>query len=311
MLPDAGYQLQDCLNDRIMNIVNIINKACAVLFMLIAFTGCGNQDEVIYSPYAAKVFEYTPAPGQFINMEAIATPEDACAYAQRMLDTGSPLSLGGFGGYVVVGFDHSIEAADGWNLEIRGNAYSNSSEPGIVWVMEDSNANGLPDDVWYELKGSEYGLKGTVQAYSVTYYRPDAPHADVRWTDNLGNEGIVAYLPSFHNQDSYYPAWITADSYTLTGTCLEARNEDVNGDGSLWLNKDYDWGYADNFSTEDMLSGWTCFRFSNAMDASGKPVKLQKVDFVKVQSAVNASSGWTGEISTEVSGIADYNLVSQ
>ncbi|MFR7812460.1 MAG: hypothetical protein ACLU4N_26295 [Butyricimonas faecihominis] len=36
---------------------------------------------------------------------------------------------------------------EGYDLPLR-NAFDGSSEPGIVWVMQDVNGNGLPD-VWY------------------------------------------------------------------------------------------------------------------------------------------------------------------
>ena len=280
----------------------------AFVIMIAIISSC-EKLEVQLSPYCDKVFEYTPAPGQFINMEAIATPEEACAYAQRILDADSPLSLGGFGGYIVVGFDHSIEDNGGYSLAIRSNVHEMAAEPGIVYVMRDTNGNGRPDDVWYELKGSEYGQPGTLRDYSVTYFRPSGPGSDVVWLDNLGNFGAIDYMPAFHQQDYYYPAWIAAGSYTLSGTRLEARNEDVNGDGSLWDNKPYDWGYVDNLSPVDMQDGYNCFRLSDAVDASGNAVHLEKIDFVKVQTAVNTKSGWTGELSTEVAGIADYKLL--
>lgn len=276
--------------------------------LVLTVVSCGKETEPL-SSYADRVLEYMPAPGQFINTEALATAEEARAYAQRIIDLGSPVSLGGFGGYIVVGFDHSIADNGGYSLAIRGNVHEMASEPGIVWVMRDANGNGLPDDVWYELKGSEYGLAGTQQNYSVTYFRPAAPGCDVAWEDNLGNSGVIDYLPSFHSQDYYYPAWIEADSYTLTGTRLEARNEDVNGDGSLWDNKPYDWGYVDNLSAVDMRDGWNCFRISDAVDASGNAVQLGSIDFVKVQTGVNAKSGWTGELSTEVGLVADYQML--
>lgn len=85
------------------------------------------------------------------------------------------VSLGGFGGYIVVGFDHSIDASGGYDLAIVGNSFEGSSEPGIVWVMQDENGDGLPNDTWYELKGSETGKAETLQDYAVTYYRPRAP----------------------------------------------------------------------------------------------------------------------------------------
>ncbi len=39
-----------------------------------------------------------------------------------------------------------------------------------------------------------------------------------------GRNGWVDYLSAYHTQDYYYPACISENSYTLTGTCLAARN---------------------------------------------------------------------------------------
>lgn len=279
-----------------------------------------------------KVFEYTPAPGQFINELKTGgfdgtqtTMEAAIAYAEaRMSQTkadGTPnpiwVSLGGFGGYIVVGFDHSIENSGDYDLGILGNSFSGSSEPGIVWVMQDENGNGEPDDTWYELAGSETGKESTIQEYAVTYYRPTGPQMPVQWSDNLGNSGAIDYLKQFHRQDYYYPLWIEEDSYTLTGTCLEPRNYDASGNGSYWVNVEYDWGYVDNYSPVDRLTdkdnvegeiNVNHFKISNAIDFEGEPIHLDYIDFVKVQVGVNAKSGWLGELSTEVCGFFDYNM---
>lgn len=282
-----------------------------------------------------KVYEYTPAPGQFINElktggfdNTQTTPEAAIAYAvARMSEVdrnGNPypnwVSLGGFGGYIVVGFDHSIDNSGDYDLAILGNSFSGSSEPGIVWVMQDENGNGLPDDTWYELAGSETGKAETIQNYSVTYYRPTGPKMPVQWVDNLGNSGEIDYLAQFHRQDYYYPLWIEEDSYTLSGTCLKARNYDASGNGSYWVNVEYDWGYADNFSPIDRLTSEenasadanaNHFKIAHAIDMDCQPIHLKYIDFVKVQVGVNAKSGWLGEVSTEVFGFYDYNMKKQ
>lgn len=264
-----------------------------------------------------KVIEYTPAPGQFINElktggfdASHVTPEAAVSYAESRLMEGSWVSLGGFGGYVIVGFDHSIDNSRTYDFGIISNAFDGSSEPGVVWVMQDENGNGYPDDTWYELAGSETGKFETYRDYAVTYYRPSAPKMPVQWTDNYGNNGEIDYLQQFHNQDYYYPLWIGTDSYTLTGTRLEARNYDQSGNGSYWIQPHYDWGYADNFSPSDFNSEnkANLFRISNAIDFEGNPVRLSHIDFVKVQCAVNSKSGWLGELSTEVCGFYDYSL---
>ena len=44
------------------------------------------------------------------------------------------VSLGGFGGYIIFGFDHDIPNKAGRDFKILGNAFNSSAEPGIVYV---------------------------------------------------------------------------------------------------------------------------------------------------------------------------------
>ena len=266
-------------------------------------------------PVPLKVLEYTPAPGQFIN-DLVAsgfdgtqtTAEKAVAYAQNRLNNNLYVSLGGFGGYIVVGFDHNVENLNQqYDFEILCNAFDGSSEPGVVWVMQDENRNGQPDDTWYELAGSETDKEGTIQNYAVTYYRPTEPKEAVQWSDNQGQSGEIRYLGGRHFRDTYFPQWIEGESYTLTGTRLKARNYN---DGVNWVNPYYDWGYADNASPTDFLATRksNTFDISNAIDGDGNSVSLEHINFVKVQCAVNAVSGSLGEVSTEICGIRDINV---
>ena len=87
---------------------------------------------------------------------------------------------------------------------------------------------------------------------------------------------------------------------------------------TFWKNQDYEWGYADNFSQTDRLSdddnhnagvNANHFKIDNAVTYDGRPAHLRYIDFVKVQTGVNAKAGWLGEVSTEVFGIYDYNLL--
>ena len=257
----------------------------------------------------SKVYEYTPAPGQFINDGVTLTsPEEACSYALERLSQGQFVSLGAFGGYLIAGFDHSVESSTdgGFDLQITGNAHSSSSEPGIIWVSQDENGNGLPDDTWYELRGSEYGKPETWQDYAVTYYRPSSNGTSIEWTDNRGSSGTVDYIPAYHSQETYFPLWITADSYTLRGTRLEDRLVDENGNGSLWIGHPFDWGYADNWSGTD--PDIDKFRISDAVRWDGEPADLTYIDFVKIQCGVQAKGGWTGEQSTELTVIRDLHI---
>ena len=264
-----------------------------------------------------KVYEFLAAPGQFVNEDYTATTMvEAVAYAESRLKQSAYVSLGGFGGYIVLGFDHSIENDGGYNFQVMGNSFEGSSEPGVVWVMQDENGDGLPNDTWYELKGSEYGLPETIQDYEVTYYRPRSVGMAVSWTDNQGKSGSIDYLAAYHRQDYYYPAWVSADSYTLRGTCLPNRTYEVSP--GYWSNNHFECGYADNFSPIDRLTdddnynagvNANHFKISNAVTFDGKPANLQYIDFIKIQTGVNIKAGWLGENSTEVFGARDFNLI--
>lgn len=280
------------------------------------------------SPLWNKVWEYTPAPGQFVGEMKTGgfdgtetTQEAAVAYAEGRLKEKIWVSLGAFGGYIVVGFDHSIPkraTAEGeYDFTIQGNAFDGSSEPGIVWVMQDINKNGEPDDEWYELRGSDTDKEGTIQNYAVTYYRPAGKQMDVQWTDSEGKSGCIDYLITYHQQDYYYPAWIKSDTYTLYGTRLAPNNVQDPTTG-YWDNQSYGWGYVDNFSETDNLGGDVVdgsgqtngFRIANAMYRDGTPVDLQYVDFIKVQTGVQVKSGWLGEVSTEVFSFSDLSVAT-
>ena len=283
---------------RVLLLAGILASGCVI-----------DPPEAFVNPCSTEVWEYLPAPGQFIGDKLDASSMDeACQLAGRRLADHLFVSLGAFGGYIVVGFDHPISNSGDYDIAVMGNSSEASSEPGTVWVMEDSNRNGKPDDVWYRLKGSADDDPSTLKGLSVTYYRPDGPGKAVRWSASDGTEGFVPYLGEYHPQDSYYPRWVKEDSYTLTGLCLAPRNYDSSGNGTMWINPSYGTGYADNWSAE-MDGRNNLFRISDAVDDEGKPVNLDHADFVKVQTAVNTHSGWLGEASTEVLSIADYHLL--
>ena len=276
-----------------------------------------------------RVFEYIPAPGQFINetltggfTESVTTHDEAVAYAEARLANRKFVSLGGFGGYIIVGFDHSIMNRGGaeYDFSIQGNAFlsnvGGSNEPGIVWVMQDTNGNGLPDDEWYELRGSETDSDGTIRGYEVTYYRPKGPQMPVQWSDSQGNTGTIDYVKAFHRQDYYYPLWVAADSYTLRGTRLTPKNTYDEATG-FWHNNPFEWGYADNFGSDSLSAGDAAsdgegqsngFKIANAIHADGSPAGLTFIDFIKVQTALNTKSGGLGENSTEVFSFDDLSM---
>jgi hypothetical protein len=292
-----------------------MNKYIFMFTAAAILAACGKDEpeqEPAYVNGITRVFEYLPAPGQFINTlpEATAgdTPETMRKKAETALAGGSVISLGGFGGYVVFGFDHTVVNREGNDFTVLGNAHSNSAEPGVIMVSFDANGNSLPDDEWYEIAGSEYHKQTTVKNYEITYRKPESEPANpnepeyIRWTDNQGQSGWLA-KNSFHTQ-TYYPVW-QGDSYTLKGTLMETTIYDKSGNGTLWTSPAYDRGYADNHANNDDRAQ---IDIDWAVDGEGNAVRLQGIDFVKVICANRAEGGWTGEVSTEVSGFVDLSL---
>jgi hypothetical protein len=119
------------------------------------------------SPYINRVYDFMPALGQFTNElpEYVAgdTREDMIRKAEEAIANNAQgmISLGGYGGYVVFGFDHLVENKPGrYDFKVLANAFYATSnpngeaskegggcEPGIVMVSYDANSNGLPDDL--------------------------------------------------------------------------------------------------------------------------------------------------------------------
>ena len=279
---------------------------------------CVSTDNEVkrFRPYAGterfSVMEFVAAPGQFVNSGYDATTyEEASAYAQKRLNEGNYVSLGGFGGYLTVACNHSIVSSNGdYDFCVFGNPFDGSSEPGIVYVMQDENGDGLPNDTWYEVKGSETDKPGTIQDYAITYYRSEK--SAIRWSDNQNNNGSMGFIN--HGTSSMYPKWVRANSYTLRGTRLEPRTVQ---EGGIWKNKSFDWGYVDNYSTTDLITmknpmtqqtaTGNRIRISDAITPDGQPANLKYVDFIKVHTGLNVSAGPLGENSTEVFGYASIN----
>ncbi|WP_295937145.1 hypothetical protein [uncultured Alistipes sp.] len=293
-------------------------KKYAFILAAFALAACNSGEKSTVTEVrepVAQILEYTPAPGQFINEELpvgaafdnVDTPEKACAYVVKRFANTDWVSLGGWGGYIVAAFDQPVPNTDGYDLYVIGNPIASSSEPGIVWVMQDKNGNGIPDDTWYELKGSEYDDAGTIFDYQVTYTRPAGDNEPVTWTDSEGDNGTIDRI-SEHTQASYYPKWITSPMRTYTGTRLR-KNVSYNETKDIWETGAFAWGYADNYSSIDRKGMTNRFRIADAVTADGQPARLRQIDFIKVQTGVNAKAELIGEISTEVCGIGCYRMV--
>ena len=278
------------------------------LFLPIALLTLATQAQ--NNPYILAVDEYVPAPGQFINtMPAYEAGDDDASMAQKCTeylanDAGRTVCLGAWGGYITFHFDHPVVNVVGaMDLYIKGNAHSGNAEAGIVMVSQDENGNGLPDDSWYELRGSadedDFGVR---YDYELEYTRL-GDSLDIAWSNNLGNAGFINRNP-FHAQD-YFPAWLESP-LTFVGTLLPDNATDTSGNGSYWVLEPFRFGYVDNFPNTDTLG--CSFNLDWAVEPlSRKAVSLSHVDFIRVYTALHQDCGWIGETSTEISGAEDLH----
>ena len=317
----------------------MINRLLLIAFIASAMCA-GAQNK----PYITHVYDYVPAPGQFVNTLPAVTAgmtkdevlkkveQSICGYEDdgEMVIAESMISLGSYGGYVVFGFDHPLVNVKGErDLQILGNASqasptsrNGSSEPGIVMVANDLNGP------WYELAGSEHGNAKTQHDFSITYYKPDegktpTPHPTIKaitdttyvaWTCNSVDSLQAGYLykNNVHLQ-SYWPLWIDGASLSFAGTKLRCNAVDLSGKGSNWTQYFFDWGYVDN-RPDFRYSGGTPTDVQNlgfdldwAIDSVGNPVSLRSVKYIKVYCGVLQQCGWLGEVSTEVAGAIDLH----
>ena len=286
--------------------------------------------------YITKVLDFVPAVGQFTNaLPAYDEGDTQEAMNEKVLaaignNKKGMISLGGFGGYVVVGFDHTITNVTGKrDFRVLGNAFYSAANPDSdAPVAYDKNQNGMPDeDEWYEIAGSAHEDAAlelwydkavaagndveTYRNYEITYYRPEKePETSeerekyIRWEDNRGNSGYKV-KNTFHNQ-CYFPEWIKEDKITFKGTCLPQNAVDESGQGNYFVLYKFRYGYADNeVNTKDE----SAIDIDWAVNSKGQKVHLPGIDFIKIYTGVNQENGWLGECSTEISGVEDLHVL--
>ena len=263
-----------------------------------------------------RVYEYMPAPGHQVNGYIIVgesypdncTHEQACDSVMAHFSRKWSVSLGGQGGYLIAGFDHSVPAGGApYDLCIKGNPFSYQSEPGIIWVSQDDNGDGLPNDKWFELAGSEYGTTNHTTEYAITYFHPEKAKSAIGWRDSNNDTGYIPYMSYWNPKPFYWQSWQKENEMTFFGSRLKDRSTYEKGISDI---PPYDWGYADNLG--DFIDGpagkMGYYKISNARTWDGKPADLQYIDFIKIQTAQTGSTPNLGEISTEVYYISDYHL---
>ena len=283
-----------------------------VLFFLGLFT------QITQAQYVSEIIEYQPAPGQLINTENFGSLNAA----QSIIGgTNGLVSLGAFGGYIILKMEEPIENhplnPNGVDFTIFGNAMNHWSEAGAVYVMKDENQNGLADDEWFLLAGSDDYWSDSQGDYHITYFNGND---DILWIDQNQDSGFIfrngSHPQNYYPESTYFPN-IDPQQENYDGPLITGFVDRSNA--SFIRSYSRVFGYADNHPRGDFESdlpdnpytpeienmGGDAMDISWARNANGQAVSLDQIDFIKITTAINNHGGYLGEISTEISGIMD------
>ncbi len=294
--------------------------------------------------FATSIVSYQPAPGQFVNSLQYSDPSRALGTPTGggtvNPDNTGVVTLGGFGGSIVLGFDRPIlnKANNPMGLDfiifgnasyVSGNPNRRFAECAIVEVSHDANNNGLADDAWYLIPGSHLTDPYPASLYSVTWDNdaadPTHPPALPSWLP----PGTPTLPPVFVWSTTAYrlpAALFGATAVLVNPNGLDALTEgiwgyadhtptlllgDLTGDNQI---DDFDIAPADFYTNPDDPTivgisqgsgGGDAFDIAWAIDAAtGLPAALVSIDFIRITNPVSALLGPVGEWSAEIDAVA-------
>nr|WP_294781153.1 hypothetical protein [uncultured Flavobacterium sp.] len=283
-----------------------------------------------FNPYITRIFDFDPAPGMFANdlYKDGNTKEDVMKTALGRINetnVGYLLDLGGFGGSIVVGFDHTVVNVSGTSdFRIYGGDVTNPTgskanppAPGLIFVAYDKNKNGKPDaEEWYEIAGSQHAKSTTIKNFKITYNKKPIGEpvvtASALWLDYEhlyceNNQDKKYYLSRPRAKKEFYPLWATQTSVSYEGLKLDVDFKTARaGQTTLWFSTPPQWGYA-NAINPDIDIDW-------AVDKNGNKANLPGIDFIKVVNCVSEPMGLCQQqssMATVFAGAGDLHILKK
>lgn len=283
-----------------------------------------------YNPYITSIFDFDPAPGMFANdlYKDGNSKEDVMKTALGRINetsVGYPLDLGGFGGSIIVGFDHTVvNVAGAEDFRLYGGDVSNPTSskanppaPGLIYVAYDKNKNGKPDaDEWYEIIGSQHSKANTIKNFKVTYHKKAAGEPlvtssalflDYEHVFCENNQEETYYLARPRAKKEFYPLWAAQTKVTYEGLKLDVDFETARaGQTTLWNSTPPEWGYV-NAINPNIDIDW-------AVDKDGNKANLPGINFIKVVNCVSEPMGLCQQqssMATVFAGAGDLHLLKK
>lgn len=281
-----------------------------------------------YNPYITNIYDFNPAPGMFANELYVAGNLKAEVMRKALgrineTSVGYHLDLGGFGGAIVVGFDHTVVNVSGQkDFRVYGGNLSDKADPpapGLIYVAYDKNKNGQPDEEeWYEIIGSQHAKENTIKNFKITYHKkaaglpvvvagPNDPFTDREHIFCENNQPQTYYLSRAKTRKEYYPLWAVQNTAVFEGTKLNVDFGPARaGQSTLWNFTAPQWGYV-NSVDPDIDIDW-------AVDKNGNKANLPGVDFIKIVNCVSEPMGLCQQqssMATKFSGAGDLHLLKR
>jgi hypothetical protein len=326
---------------------NVIMIGCAAVLMPVFWAGAAQ-----YNPFASRVIDislnpgfapsYLPAPGGMVNdpvfndaNSAIGVPSGGGLFAQN---NGSVVSLGGFGGCLVLAFDHDVRDDSANPMGLDAIVYSNAyymlntnqmhwSEFATIEIMPELNDNDIagdaPGEIWYLIPGSHLSNSNTFRIK--TWDKSTAGYPNfIGWPDsyNCGAYELLPYYQTIYPPgvvgvlvNPNYPAstegyWGYAE-YTPT---LKLGDRDCDDDDAgvgdvNTMKPELFYTVPDDPFTVGVSKGsggGDAFDIAWAVDPSTwQAADLRSFRYIRLTTAVDRTLGALGEISAEIDAVAD------
>ncbi len=290
------------------------------------------------SPFATQVIDYDPAPGQHVTNAAF---DDAGLALGPPIGGGtaaagntSLVTLGGFGGFIILGFDHTIldDAANPWGMDaiVFGNSFwvagdnnRHWAEAGIIEISQDTNSNGLADDAWYLIPGTHLTdppAQIETQTWDDDFGDPANPPANPTWlppgrsglwmTSGFRLPSAIFEQPVVNNP--FGPLATEEGIYGYADYNPTLVLGDSDGDNSV---DDLTSDPEDFFTVPDDpfeagvtagSAGGDAFDIAWAIDpVTGQAANLAGFDFIRITTGINYIDPLFGEGSTDIDAAAD------
>lgn len=289
------------------------------------------------TPFAAYVIDYAPAPGQWVNDERFNDPGAALGppVVGGLPEPGEAelVTLGGLGGSITLGFDHTVEDDPlnpfGMDAIVFSNAFWSGGDPEFHWaecatieISLDENENGLADDTWYLIPGSHIPDPAG-QLLVLTW---DDDTADATYPPDLASWIPPGTFGEWSTFAFELPVGLFGAAVVVNpeaGSGMEGifgyaeysptlLLGDTDADGSV---DDLTIPPADFYTVpDDPLTvgispgsgGGDAFDVAWAVDPeTNRPAGLTGFDFIRITTAVNIVAGAFGEKSAEIDAVAD------